>query len=165
VEENTNLVTENEMKEGFLMMTCNDINTDSDTVWYLDTSASNHMCGHKRIFKEIREVEYGHVSFGDASKIQVKGQGTVHYLQKGGTEGSIEDVYYIPDLKRNILSMGQLMEKGYSVFIKNRVLQLKDNRGHLIARVDMAKNRMYKLNLRNVREKCLQVDMKNKSEL
>jgi GAG-pre-integrase domain len=57
------------------------------------------------------------------------------------------------------------MEKGYSVFMKNRVLQLKDNRGRLVARVDMAKNRMYKLNLRNVREKCLQVDMKNKSEL
>jgi transposase InsO family protein len=165
VEENTNLITEDEMKEGFLMMAYNDINTDSDTVWYLDTGASNHMCGHKHLFKEMREVEDGHVSFGDASKIQVKGQGTVHYLQKGGTEGSIEDVYYVPDFKSNILSMGQLMEKGYSVFMKNRVLQLKDNRGRLVARIDIAKNRMYKLNLRNVREKCLQVDMKNKSEL
>jgi hypothetical protein len=73
VEENTNLVTKDEMKEGFLMMAYNDINTDSDTVWYLDTGASNHMCGHKHLFKEMREVEDGHVSFGDASKIQVKG--------------------------------------------------------------------------------------------
>lgn len=72
--------------------------------------------------------------------------------KKSSTEGSIEDVYYVPDLKSNILSMGQLMEKGYSVFMKNQVLQLKDNRGQLVARVEMAKNRMYKLNLRSVRE-------------
>ncbi|KAJ3692026.1 hypothetical protein LUZ60_012376 [Juncus effusus] len=143
----------------------NDINSDGDIVWDLDTGASNHMCGHKHLFKEMREVENGHVSFGDASKIQVKGQGTVHYLQKDGTEGSIEDVYYVPNLKSNILSMGQLMEKGYSVFMKNRVLQLKDNQGRLVARVEMAKNRMYKLNLRNVQEKCLQVDMEDKSTL
>jgi hypothetical protein len=46
VEDNTNLVTEDEMKEEFLIMAYNDINTDSDTVWYLDTGASNHMCGY-----------------------------------------------------------------------------------------------------------------------
>lgn len=166
VEENANLVAEMETREnGVLMMAYRKTVSDSDTVWYLDTGASNHMCGNKHLFKEIREVEDRHVSFGDASKIQVKGQGMVHYLQKGGTEGSIEDVYYVPDLKSNILSMGQLMEKGYSVFMKNRVLQLKDNQGRLVARVEMTKNRMYKLNLRSVREKCLQVNVEDKTSL
>ena len=31
---------------------------------------------------------------------------TNYYLQVGGVEGSIKDVYYVPNLKSNILSMG-----------------------------------------------------------
>jgi hypothetical protein len=61
------------------------------------------MCGHKHLFKEMRKVEDGHVSFGDASNVEVEGQGTVCYLQKDGLVGSIQDVYYVLDLKTNIL--------------------------------------------------------------
>ncbi|KAB5529592.1 hypothetical protein DKX38_019673 [Salix brachista] len=75
VEENVNLVTEEETREdGVLMMAYKNTVSDNNIVWYLDTGASNHMCGHKHLFKEMREVEDGHVSFGDASKIQIKGQ-------------------------------------------------------------------------------------------
>ena len=38
------------------------------------------------------------------------------------------------------------MEKGFSVSMKYRLLQLKDSVGHLVAQVEMTKNRMYKLN-------------------
>jgi hypothetical protein len=62
-------------------------------------------------------------------------------------------------LKNNILNMGQLLEKGYSVFMKDRMLHLKDKKDRLVARVEMANNRMFKLNLRNVRERCLHVNM------
>ena len=134
---------------------------DSDTVWYLDTGASNHMCGHKHLFMEMQEIEDGHVSFGDTSKVQVKGRGKICFSQKDGKKGSIEDVYYVPDLKSNILSIGQLMEKGYSVFMKDRMLHLKDKKGGLLAHVEMDKNRMFKLNLRNVRERCLQVNLED----
>ena len=84
------------------------------------------MCGHEYLFKEMQKIEDGHVSFGDTSKVEVKGQGMIHFLQKDGVMGSIQDVYYVPDLKINILSMGQLTEKGYSIFLKNRLLHLKD---------------------------------------
>ncbi|KAK8362671.1 hypothetical protein V6Z12_A03G116100 [Gossypium hirsutum] len=151
VEETTNLTTEDEeAKEGSLLMAYNEVNTNSSMVWYLDTGASNYMCGHKQLFKKMRKVETRHVSFGNASKVEVKGQVTVCYLQKDGLVGSIQDMYYVPDLKSNILSMGQLMEKGYSVLMKDRVLHLKDKQGHLVARVEMGRNRMYKLNLRRV---------------
>ncbi|KAI5414353.1 hypothetical protein KIW84_040017 [Lathyrus oleraceus] len=134
VEEITNLTLEAEANEG----------------------ASNHMCGHKHLFKEMRKIEDGNVSFGDASKVKVEGKGTIRYLQKDGLIGSIQDVYYVPNLKTNILSLGQLTEKGYSILMKERIMYLKDKLGHLIARVEMERNRMYKLNLINVREKCLQ---------
>ncbi|GAU10379.1 hypothetical protein TSUD_422780, partial [Trifolium subterraneum] len=165
VEETTNLVLEAEANEGFLLMAQNEINTNNDTLWYLDSGASNHMCGHKHLFKEMQKIEDGHVSFGDASKVKVEGKGTICYLQKDGLIGSIKDVYYVPDLKTNILSLGQLTEKGYSILIKDRILHLKDKLGHLIAQVEMGRNRMYKLNLRSVQEKCLQVNIEDKASL
>jgi hypothetical protein len=39
----TNLATEDEVKEGFLLMAHNEVDTDNNTVWYLDSGASNHM--------------------------------------------------------------------------------------------------------------------------
>ena len=77
------------------------------------------MCGHEYLFKEMQKIEDGHVSFGDASKVEVKDWGTIHFLAKGWSNGVNPGVYYVPDLKINILSMGQLIGKCYSIFLKD----------------------------------------------
>nr|KYP75006.1 Retrovirus-related Pol polyprotein from transposon TNT 1-94 [Cajanus cajan] len=174
-EEPTNFLAEEE-DEGLLLVTtipeveikpscsseikpsCSD-----NSVWYLDTGASNHMCGDEHLFKMLSKEEFGSVSFGDASKVVVKGRGTIWYQQRNGKIGEIGDVYYVPDLKSNILSMGQLMEKGYSVLMKDRELQLKDKLGRLIAQVEMKKNRMYKLELKIVQDECMQLDLEDEA--
>ena len=160
----TNLALEDVTNEGLLFMAQED-NINNDTLWYLDSRANNHMCGHEYLFKEVQKIEDGHVSFGDASKVEVKGRSTIYFLQKDGVMGSIQDVYYLPNLKTNILSMRQLTEKGYSIFLKDRLLHLKDKQRHLVARVEIGRNRMYKLNLRSIREKCLLVDVEYKASL
>lgn len=174
VEETSNFALESESNsgplapksnEGFLLMAQKEEDAESDTMWYLDSGASNHMCGHKHLFKELKTVEDGHVSFGDASKVKVEGKGTICFLQKKGVVGSIEGVYYVPNLKANILSLGQLTEKGYSILMEDRNLQLKDKTGRLVALVEMGKNRMYKLNLKSIREKCLHVNVEDQASL
>ncbi|KAK2979121.1 hypothetical protein RJ640_021124 [Escallonia rubra] len=42
-------------------------------VWYLDTDASNHMCGRKELFTDLDETIKREVTFGDSSKIPIKG--------------------------------------------------------------------------------------------
>ena len=49
----------------------------SENMWYLDTDSSNYMCGKKNIFVELDESANGQVSFGDFSKIPVKGKSKV----------------------------------------------------------------------------------------
>jgi len=76
-----NLVEED---EGILVMTNKDITIDSDMVWYIDTGASNHICGHIHLFVDIQEIEDGHVSFGDSTKVPIKGKGKTCFSQTDG---------------------------------------------------------------------------------
>ncbi|GKF07861.1 polyadenylate-binding protein-interacting protein 9-like protein [Tanacetum coccineum] len=139
VEENTNLVIEEEKVDGIVMMVYEDVVEEeakvddivmmtyeddvvTETVWYLDTAASNHMCGDKHLFVEMKDLVDGCVSFSDELKVQVKGRGTV-FLSHDDKEIQVKDVYYISSLKRNIISLGKLMEEGYSIYIKGRMMQ------------------------------------------
>ena len=53
IEEKTNLALEDETNEGVLLMAQVEVNINSDTLWYLDSGASNHMCDHEYLFKEM----------------------------------------------------------------------------------------------------------------
>ena len=83
------------------------------------------MCGDKSIFTEL-EVLNGHVTFGDASKVEVKGRGKVLIQMKNGQHQYISNVYYVPSMKNNILSLGQLLEKEYNILMRNRQMSIRD---------------------------------------
>ncbi|KAM1936926.1 hypothetical protein ACFX15_014142 [Malus domestica] len=99
-------------------------------VWYLDFDGP-----------------YGSVSLGDSSKLPVEGKGNIKIIQNDGREEYISDTYYIPGMKSNILSIGQLLQKGYVIHMENMLLTLRNARRKLIARVQMSKNRMFPLKL------------------
>jgi hypothetical protein len=104
------------------------------------------------VYRDREEIVDGHVSFGDASKVNVKGQDKILIHCKDGNERFISNVYYMSDMKSNILSLEQLLECGYTVFMKERTLYLRDQDNRLLAQVKMTKNRMFKLNLMNVKQ-------------
>ena len=74
----------------------------------------------------MKEVVDGRVTFGDESNMRVKGCGTV-YFSHNGKETRIEDVYYVPTIKSNIINLGQAMEKIYSCYMKDRLIHVKDD--------------------------------------
>jgi hypothetical protein len=45
-------------------------------------------------------------------------------------------------MKSNILSIGQLLEKGYNIHMEDYPLVLRDMRGRIITHVPMTNNRM-----------------------
>ncbi|XP_013694775.2 uncharacterized protein LOC106398815 [Brassica napus] len=80
--------------------------TDSDRVWYLDNGASNHMTGNLSYFKFLDDTITGKVRFGDDLKIDIKGKGSILFVSLDGKKKTLADVYFIPELKSNIISLG-----------------------------------------------------------
>ncbi|KAK2996001.1 hypothetical protein RJ640_019468 [Escallonia rubra] len=68
-------------------------------------------------------------------------------------------------MKANILSMGQLLEKGYSIHMTDKCLYLRDDKGSLIARVPMSSNMMFLMNIHHDAPKCLKACFDNQSWL
>ena len=116
------------------------------------------MCGKKELFMELAERVHGSVSLGDSSKLPVEDRRKIKIYQKDDKPEYIFDVYYIPSMKSNILSIGQLLEK---VYMENNHLWLKNTKGGLIACVKMTRNRMFSLHLNTKVEKYFQGLMKN----
>ncbi|KAH9671981.1 hypothetical protein KPL70_017541 [Citrus sinensis] len=163
IEERVNYAEEKNGEDGTLLLARNDTSGGQENTWYLDTGASNHMSGNRSMFVQLSEFVNGSVTFGDDSKVLVKGRGNILFRAKDGSHQIISNVYYVPNMKSNILSLGQLLEKGYDIHLKDYSLFLRDDKGNLITKVRMSKNRMFPLNIQNDVAKCLKVCHKDQS--
>ncbi|KAL0447542.1 UNVERIFIED_CONTAM: Retrovirus-related Pol polyprotein from transposon TNT 1-94 [Sesamum latifolium] len=121
------------------------------------------MTGDKRKFVHIDTKVTGDVRFGDDTKVEIEGKGTVILATKNGDHKLLHNVYYIPKMKNNILSIGQLMESGHKVNMEDKYLWLRDHDDRLVAKVAMTSNRMFKLNVKTAEAKCLQACINDSS--
>ena len=128
-----------------------------ENVWYLDNGASNHMSGNRMFFNSLDESITGKVRFGDDSRIDIKGKGSIKFVLKGGEKKTLSNVYYIPGLRSNIVSLGQATEAGCEVNMKDNLLILFDRDGHLMIKTSRTKNRLYKVVLKADTVQCLQI--------
>ncbi|XP_059455046.1 uncharacterized protein LOC132185267 [Corylus avellana] len=112
--------------DSILLLAYDDLDSQYE-IWYLDSGASIHMYGKKDLFVELTKGVHGNVNLGDSSKLSVEG---------------------------NVLSIGQLLEKGFTIHMKNYSLILRDTLGGIVARVPMTNNHMFPLHLNIKSEKC-----------
>lgn len=59
------------------------------------------------------------------------------------------------------MSVGQLLEKGYELSIKDGIFRIQDGEMDLIAQVNMTANRMFPLYLQNTTHSCFSVKLKD----
>jgi len=69
----------------------------------------------KEIFKELKPSKISKVKIGHGDHISVKGIETIVVATHSSTK-IITDVLYVSNIDQNLLSVGQLLQKGFKVF-------------------------------------------------
>ncbi|XP_074337577.1 uncharacterized protein LOC141674775 [Apium graveolens] len=105
------------------------------------------MTGPRGKFKELDESVSGRVKFGDGSTVNVKEKGWVAFQCKNGEERILQEVYFIPNLCNNIISLGQLSEAGNRVILEGDYLWVYEVNGKLLMKVKKPENWLYKISL------------------
>ena len=77
----------------------------------LDSACNNNMTRNKELFSSLDTSIQSEVKLGNDSKVKVNGKGVILVYVKNGERRIIHDVYYVPILMCNLLSVGQLPEK------------------------------------------------------
>jgi transposase InsO family protein len=113
------------------------------------------MTGRRDWFTTLKNTQNNNVKFADDSTLAVKGIGDVSIKRKDGKHSVISNVLYIPGMKCNLLSIGQLLEKNYKIVMENRLLNVFDIKGNLLMKAQMSKNRTFKIELNVLNHRCL----------
>lgn len=112
--------------------------------WFLDSGCSNHMTGDKTVFTSF-DLKFKHsVKLGNNKRMEVTGKGNVK-LKLNDTSYTISDVYYVPELRNNLLSLGQVQEKKLVIIIREGSCKIYHDDKGLVAESKMSLNRMFAL--------------------
>lgn len=132
----------NEEDEMLLMSYVELYEARREDAWFLDSGCSNHMCGDRALFRELDESFRHSVKLGNNTKMNVTGKGSVKLLLNG-VNHVVAEVYYVPELRNNLLSIGQLQERGLAILIKGGTCKIFHPEKGLIIQTTISANRMF----------------------
>lgn len=115
-------------------------------------------------FFSLNEDFHSTLRFGDCSTVMVMGKGDIKIKTRNGFVETILNVLYVPNLKSNLLTVGQLEEKGYAVTISNGVCEIYDPVKGAIAVVKKSSNQFFPLKIASI-QSCLMAEVKDPSWL
>ena len=134
-------------------------------VWVVYNGCSNHMIGHSDFFSHLDTSFSSSIGLGDDRQDKASGKGVVPVLTKQNVVKNIYDIYYVPNFKHNLLSVGQLDANGYDVSFHNTTCMISDRHKSLVAKIPMTKNRLYQLQLKSEKLYAHNVSTPTKSDL
>ena len=108
-DDSANVVTE-EIQDALLLA----VDSPLDD-WVLDSEASFHTTPHREIIQNYITGDFGKVYLADGSALDVVGMGDVRILLPNGSVWLLEKVRNIPKLRSNLISVGQLDNKGHAI--------------------------------------------------
>ena len=102
----------------------------SPSTWIIDSGASKHMTGNINLLSNLSLSESSNtIVFGNDASFSVEGSGSASFKLKSGDIVHMDGILYVPGLKRNLISVSALEDKGFTVgFSRGKVLVWKDHR-------------------------------------
>ncbi|CAI5949948.1 unnamed protein product [Closterium sp. NIES-65] len=107
---------------------------DDKDLWFLDSGCSQHMTGRKEWFTVIRDPSTTKSVKGfDGSMQEVAGVGEVLLEGTNGLRVTLHDVLFVPGMKANLVSPGQLLDKGAKLQTEEGVTRIIASGGQVAA--------------------------------
>ncbi|KAL4567103.1 hypothetical protein LXL04_022677 [Taraxacum kok-saghyz] len=147
-----------------LLMTMEEDTHNKKAFWFQDSTCSNHMTGIKEWFIHIDETYQHKVRLRNDHKLEVKGRGDIR-IGVNDMIQVITNVYYVPSLTSNLMSVGQLQEKALTFVIQGNVCRVFHPQKGLIISSNMTKNRMFPVYVSTQQLECLQVSRDSSTQL
>ncbi|WVY95704.1 hypothetical protein V8G54_027855 [Vigna mungo] len=88
------------------------------------------------------------VRVADNSTLKVEGIGNVRIWRKNGLHATLENDLLVPEMKCNLLSVGQLTERGFTIIMKsNGQIEVVDKGKNLILRCNRSGNQTFQVTM------------------
>ncbi|MCH81937.1 retrovirus-related pol polyprotein from transposon TNT 1-94, partial [Trifolium medium] len=162
-QQEANVAEENDAKAVLMMATIGD-ESEKNEEWFLDSGCSNHMTPHREWLTSFDASKKTSIKLADSSKLAAEGTGKIVFKGKTGNTVIIEDVFYVPKMNCNLMSIGQLVQKGFSVTIEGNSLNLFDAKKNLVLKSALSKNRTYRCKISSDNVMCLSATMSEQVE-
>nr|GEX86440.1 hypothetical protein [Tanacetum cinerariifolium] len=114
--------------------------------------------------KNESNTDEDNVWFGDGSCVSINGKGSILFQGKNREQKLLKDVYYIPALRSNVISLGQATISGYDISIRDYFLTMRDSWESLLIKVPHSVNRLYKAQLKVDKEGTNEVGRESDKE-
>ncbi|CAL9011028.1 unnamed protein product, partial [Prunus brigantina] len=143
-----NCASKMEVSGNLFYANCATLETKTQGECYIDSGCSNHMTGNVDLLVDLRTNVAGQVQMPTGALVKVAGMGSLVIDTTKGRK-YIREVMYLPGLKENLLSVGQMDEHGYFLVFGGGVCKVFDSfsMNCLIIKVPMMKNICYPLSL------------------
>lgn len=166
-QEQSSMLAFSEDKESLLAFNAEkEASSSGEDKWILDSGASVHMTYRREFFCEYNNYdENSSVKLGNKEQVKVCGKGSVLIRRKVNNQweyGILEDVLYVPELRRNLFSEGVAARRGYVILKKNERASIIKNNVTVMS-ANLKENNLYELEIRTViQENCniMQSDVK-----
>ena len=95
----------------------------------MDSGVSKHMTSFKQNLANYRDKKFNvKVELGDDGTYDIKGFGSTSFKLQSGNVFHIDEILYVPGLKKILISVAVLESKGYSItFTRGKALMWPSN--------------------------------------
>ncbi|PHU16871.1 hypothetical protein BC332_12566 [Capsicum chinense] len=114
--------------------------------WWMDSSAARHVCANKELFSSFAPAQAEEMIYmANSATAKVEGTGKICLKMTSGKVLTLNNVLYVPELRRNLISVSLLDKNGFKcVTISEKIVISK---GEMYVGKGYLTEGLYKMNV------------------
>ena len=122
--------------------------------WWIDTSATRHVCWDKSMFTSFELVESGEKLFiGNSATSEIQGEGKIILKMTSGKTLTLNNVLYVPEINKNFVSGSLLSKHGFRMMFESDKFVL--SKWGMFVGMRYVSNGLFKLSVMTVKPKTI----------